>query len=331
MKYLADTRWIAPHGLGRFAKEVIKRIPNIETLELKSKLLSPFDPLLLSIEVLRRKPNVYFSPGFNPPLFSSVPTIFTIGDLIHLKFPEEGSRFKDIYYNSFLKKAVHQSFAVLTFSEYSKNEIVEWSKVDPNKIKIVGCGVGNEYSPIGDVYQPGFPYLLYIGNNKPHKNVIRLLKAFSAARIPHTIKLLLRVSGASSKDYTQELQQLSILDRVVFLDLIPDEILPSYYRGAKALVFPSLYEGFGLPPLEAMACGIPVITSNITSLPEVVGDAAILVDPMSINSIQIGIESIIVNDSLSENLSHLGLLQAKKFNWDNTSKIVYEILISATK
>ena len=168
--------------------------------------------------------------------------------------------------------------------------------MNPIKVKVVGCGVGSEFSVVGNSHNPGFPYLLYIGNSKPHKNVNRLLKAFSKAQISTDIRLLLRISGATLEDYKQELEQLNILNRVVFLDVISDNDLPSYYRGAKALVFPSLYEGFGLPPLEAMACGTPVITSNTTSLPEVVGNAAILVDPLDIDSIRFAIEQIILDE-----------------------------------
>lgn len=331
MIYLADARWIAPHGIGRFAQEVIARLPDTQRIESGPKLLSPLEPFWLSFEVFNQKPQVYFSPGFNPPLFSMVPVVFTIGDLIHLKIPEERSRAKNIYYNYFLKHAVHKAFAVLTFSEFSKKEIVEWSGVNPQKVAVVGCGVGPEFSTIGDTHQPGFPYIFYMGNQKPHKNLQGLLKGFAHSKVPREIRLLVRASGVKKEQYEKELQQLGIADRVEFLGLIPDERLPSYYRGALALAFPTLYEGFGLPPLEAMACGTPVMTSNVTSLPEVVGNAAVLIDPYSTESIAQGLEQITSDYQLREHCISQGLMRAKQFSWEITAQKTLQVLKSATE
>lgn len=326
---IADSRWIAPHGLGRFAKEVIDRLPNAQHLTGGPPLLSAIEPFWLSWEISRQRPSVYFSPGFNPPLYSPVPFVFTIGDLIHLHVAEETSRAKRAYYSLLVKPAIKRSHAVVTFSEYSKQQIVEWSGVSPDHIRVVWCGVSPEFSPEGSKFDPGFPYLFYIGNAKPHKNAKRLLAAFAQANIPKEIKLIIRIGGAQNNEFAEEAQWLGIIDRVIFTGLIPDAELPNYYRGAVALVFPTLYEGFGLPPLEAMASGTPVVTSNTTSLPEVVGDAAVLVDPLSLEHIASGIERVVLDSDLRVRLRAAGLERSKRFTWEKTAALVQETLQEA--
>lgn len=329
MNILADARWIAPHGLGRFAKEVIDRLLNVERLDSSIKLLSILEPFWLSVEIAKRKPSVYFSPGFNPPIYSSVPFVFTIGDLIHLHVAEETSRAKRAYYSMLVKPAAKRAYKVVTFSQHSREQILEWAKVSPDRIEVVGCGVSCEFSPEGNRFDPGFPYLFYIGNTKPHKNVSGLLEAFATANIPKEVKLVARISGQNSL-FVEQAKRLGIIDRMVFSGPISDAELPSYYRGAVALVFPTLYEGFGLPPLEAMASGTPVITSNVTSLPEVVGDAAVMVDPTRVEAIADGIEQVVGDSNLQQDLRLKGLIQAKQFTWERTAQLVLKVLHEAT-
>jgi glycosyltransferase involved in cell wall biosynthesis len=140
------------------------------------------------------------------------------------------------------------------------------------------------------------------------------------------LKLLL--SGTPTPDILEEIRRLGLVDRVQFTGFIQDQDLPAYYRGAVALMFPSLYEGFGLPPIEAMACGIPVLTANVTSLPEVVGDAALFVNPYDVAEIAAGIERIVNDGALRSDLITRGFHQAQKYRWSDTIEKTYEVLVS---
>lgn len=311
-----DARWIGEHGIGRFAHEVRSRLPE-GTIDIPGT-----DPVswrgLLELEVQtklvhRRTRQVFFSPGYMPPISWRGPLIFTIHDLIHLDVAAEASRFKTLYYNHVVRPAIARAQAVLTVSEYSRQRILDWSGAPPEKVVVVGNGVDSAFSPEGLKYDPGYPYVLYVRNTKPHKNVPRLLEAFAQLDVPE-VKLML--SGRADEDTRHLALRLGILDRVVFAGRIPEANLPSYYRGAAVVTMPSLYEGFGLPALEGMACGVPVVVSNTTSLPEVVGDAGVLVDPMDPASIAEGLYRALTDTALRADLRERGLIRARRFDWD---------------
>lgn len=325
---LVDTRWIGAHGIGRFAHEVTNRLQNVISLPCS---LAPYpfhrlDIPWISWLLLRYRPSVYFSPGFNPPIWSPVPFVFTIHDLIFLHFPEEASSLMQPYFNWVVKSAARRAYRVLTVSEFSKREIVKWANLPEEKVVVVSNGVGAEFTPDGSRHDPGYPYLLYVGNRCPHKNLARMLLAFSLVKMTETRLVL---SGNPDREIMSQIEDLNLADRVVFTGFIPDAELPGYYRGAIGSIFVSLYEGFGLPPLEAMACGIPVLTSNVSSLPEVVGDAAILVNPLDVDEIARGMEQIINDRNLRADLSLRGIEQAKKFSWDRTAQLTQAILDDA--
>jgi glycosyltransferase involved in cell wall biosynthesis len=325
---LTDTRWIGAHGIGRFAGEVTNRLQNVVALP-AGVVPHPFhrlDVLWIVWSLLRYRPGVYFSPGFNPPIWSPVPFVFTIHDLIFLHFPEEASALMQPYFNWVVKSAAHHAYRVLTVSEFSKQEIIKWANLPEEKVVVVGNGVGAEFTPDGPVHHPGYPYLLYVGNQRPHKNLDRLLLAFAKVQL-NSVRLV--ISGNPESSILDRIKDLNLEDRVVFTGFIPDSDLPHYYRGAIALIFPSLYEGFGLPPLEAMACGVPVITSNRSSLPEVVGDAAILVDPLDVDALAQQIERVIKDRDLQKYLAVKGIERAKLFTWERTAKLTEDILVDA--
>lgn len=315
---LYDARWIGNHGIGRFAKELLQRMPGLIPFQSRRPPFHPIDPILLGAALWRAKPSLFFSPGYNPPLGWSGPFVFTLHDLNHLRVPENSSALKRAYYHYVIRPACHRAPCVLTVSEYSKYEIAEWAKINPSRIVNVGNGVGPAFVPTGAKYDPGYPYLLYVGSHKSHKNLLRLLRAYSVSEVQCDVRLI--ISGEPEQQLVAEINRLGLHRYVFFKDLSTDEELSAAYRGSVAFVFPSLYEGFGLPPLEAMACGVPVLTSNVCSLPEVVGDAAVLVDPLDIRQIADGIEQLVEHSSLRDELRKKGVLRAKQFSWDETAR-----------
>jgi glycosyltransferase involved in cell wall biosynthesis len=321
---LYDARWIGNHGIGRFAAELQKLIPGFVRFQARRPPWHALDPILLGAALWRAKPRLFFSPGYNSPLAWPGPFVFTLHDLNHLRIADNSNPAKRAYYRYLIKPACHRAECVLTVSEYSRNEIAQWAAVREDKIVNVGNGVGEPFSPAGEKYDPGYPYLLYVGSRKPHKNLSRLLQAYSIAGVHKEVLLL--ISGEADPQMATEVNRLGLDRRVVFRDLSADQQLAAAYRGAVAFLFPSLYEGFGLPPLEAMACGTPVLTSNVCSLPEVVGDAALLVDPKEVGDIAHGMNRLVEDREVRGDLSARGLLRAKKFTWAETARKTQQAL-----
>lgn len=323
---LADGRWSGAHGIGRFSTEVLSRLQNADVFTNGPKPLSLQNLVWQPYQLYKQKVlhKVFFTPGFNPVLSSPLPFVFTIHDLIHLYAPGKGKLVNNLFYEILMKPAIRQAYKIITVSEFSKKTIIDWSGVDDSKIVVVKNGISENLTLNGERHQPGYPYLLHVGNTKAHKNVTRLIQAFTNAKIDAGIKLIL--TGVRTPELSEQISTLNLESRIVFSGKITEEELAKYYRGAVALTFPSLYEGFGLPPLEAMACGTPVLTSNITSLPEVTGDAALLIDPYYVDSISNGIEQIVNDASLRAELISKGLQHIKLFSWDNTTEEIQKIL-----
>jgi glycosyltransferase involved in cell wall biosynthesis len=221
-------------------------------------------------------------------------------------------------------RASHRASRILTVSEFSRARIIEWSGVSPEKVVNVGCGVGSEYHPQVSPYDLPFPYLLCVSNRKLHKNEFRQVDAFAKSGLSDQMKLVF--TGEPTAELANCIQRNRVTESVYFAGRVPEAQLPSLYRSAEALVFASLYEGFGLPVLEAMACGTPVITSNTTALPEVAGDAAVLVDPTSVDQIAEAMGRINRDSSLRKSLRSKGLIQAKRYSWESTIARVQGIL-----
>jgi glycosyltransferase involved in cell wall biosynthesis len=320
----ADQRWIGNHGIGRFARHVLAGL-DYRPLPLASNPAAPLDAWRLAGALTDLTPkDIFFSPGYNTPLFCRAPFVFVIHDLSHIYCPENSSPLIQLYYVTIMKRACHRAAKILTVSDFTRGQLVEWAEVSPQKVFNVGCGVDSAYQPEGDSYNLPFPYLLCVSNRKRHKNEFRTVEAFAKAAIDPRIRLVF--TGKPTSDLIRCIDRHQVTARVEFVDVVPEEDLPSLYRGAQALIFASLYEGFGLPILEAMACGIPVLTSNVTALPEVAGDAALLVDPTSVEQIAAATEQIVSDTSLRRRLREKGLAKAAQFSWTGTAARVHEIL-----
>jgi glycosyltransferase involved in cell wall biosynthesis len=323
---LADARWFGAHGIGRFAHNVLSRLPHCIQLNSGPRPLSLVDPLWLSYQILTRRPSVFFSPGFNPPALSTTPIVITIHDLAHIRVPAFATRSRRLYYELLVKPASNRAYRVVTVSEYSRREILKWTGLPEGSVVNVGNGVDPMFQPHGPRHEPGFPYILYVGAIRPHKNLSRLLSAFERINCPD---LHLILTGDKSPEIAAQVSGRKIESKVHFLGCVKDEDLPALYRGAICLILPSLIEGFGLPPVEAMACGTPVIVSHTTALPEVVGDAGLLVDPFEIDDIAAGMRRMLDDPDLREYFREAGLQRARLFCWDCVAQKVQRVVEEA--
>jgi glycosyltransferase involved in cell wall biosynthesis len=256
--------------------------------------------------------DLFWSPHFAVPIFPirAKKRMTTIHDVFHLNPVAQLSFGKKLYAQLMYKAAIQLSCHVTTDSLFSQGELVTFCAIPLKKLSMIHLGVGSHFYKILDKrkldafakkYNLPASYLLVVGNGKPHKNLNRLFTAFSQVSCDD----FLVVVGCENK-----MSQ----DKFRFLGFIPDEEMPFVYSLAKALVFPSLYEGFGLPPLEAMACGCPVIASKAASLPEICGNAVEYVDPYSIESIKKGIECVLFSDMRRNELIEAGFRHIQKFS-----------------
>ncbi|TWT79212.1 D-inositol 3-phosphate glycosyltransferase [Planctomycetes bacterium CA13] len=322
-----DARWCAPHGIGRFATEVRNRLSGWDDLPLDGSPTSPSDSWRLAKCLKQNKASIYFSPGYNVPLYASCPVVATVHDLIHLHCADETSIAKRAYYRYVQRPMIRRSPVTLTVSEFSRQEIIDWYDIAESQVVVVGNGVSEEFKPDEIALPSKRPYFYFVGNTKPHKNVESLVKAFAIVAEKYgdvELKLV-----AKPSDAIRRLVALTpVKDRIEWIRGASDVKLAEQYRGAVATVLPSFFEGFGLPLVEAMACGCPVIASDRTSIPEVVGDAGILFDPNNIDHIADCMIRVLDDSELRAAMKQKGLQQAAKFRWSQVGERVRRALQS---
>ncbi len=277
--------------------------------------MSPLDTIRLSWTMFfTHRGDWLLSPGYNAPLVTHRPYVFAIHDLNHIDRSDNSSIFKRIYYRLILRRLCHRARAVLTVSEFSKQRIIEWFNLDPARVFNVGNGVSASFTPDGPHYELSSDYALCVSNRRGHKNEKGLLQAFARSELPSDFKLVL--TGESTVELKELAHSLGIANRLVFSGQVSESELGALYRGASFLVFPSLYEGFGLPIVEAFACGTPVITSNVTSMPEIAGDGALLVNPYDLDEIARSMERLHNSAELRSSLVKRGFGRVAAFSWD---------------
>jgi glycosyltransferase involved in cell wall biosynthesis len=283
---------------------------------------------------------LFHSPHYVLPLLSRTPSVVTIHDCIHLLFPEYlPNRMAWRYARFMMGSAIRRSASILTVSEASRADILRfYPEADPERIHVVPNAIDpalledpgeEETARIRERYQIHGRFLLYAGNIKPHKNLERLIAAFGKLkRQSGMADLKLLIIGDEITRYgslRRGVEAAGVRQDVRFFGFVPDRTLAGLYRLASVFVFPSLYEGFGLPPLEAMACGTPVVTSRISSLPEVAGDAALLVDPYSVEDIARGISKVLENPEVAANLVRRGHLRARRYSWERSVRAIHDV------
>ena len=284
----------------------------------------------LEQQLKSQQADLFFSPVYEGMFFPNVPQIVTVHDLIPLKYPEVSPKWK-YYYQYALPFLLKQSQRVVCVSEYTKQDIIQTYGLNPNAIDVVYNGYDRNLfypQPDSEILQKYNlnKYLLYVGDMRFYKNLTRCLEAFDRLRDKNCKFVITgRKDDFFYPQIERQVAKLSSKERILFLDYVPIADLPRLYSMAQALVFASLYEGFGLPVLEAMACGCPVITSEVTSIPEVGGDSVLYVDPYDVDSIVIGMERVLSDRELQTNLSHMGLERAKLFGWDKAARDICQV------
>jgi glycosyltransferase involved in cell wall biosynthesis len=279
----------------------------------------------------RERPDVFHAPHYVLPPATRCRSVVTIHDCIHVMFPQYlRNRAAYVYARASMWSAARQAQRILTVSEASKRDIIHFFNVPPDKVVVVYNAIEERFAqtPSADAlervrerYQLNHPFVLYVGNIKPHKNLVRLIEAFAELRRRGFSELKLLIIGDEISKWPalrRAVHSHKLHKHVRFLGYLEDETLASLYRLASVFVFPSLYEGFGLPPLEAMASGTPVVTSNVSSMPEVTGDAAVLVNPYDVSSIVEGIERVLRDPELSAELRRRGIARAREFSWQRS-------------
>ncbi|MDK2459106.1 glycosyltransferase family 1 protein [Aphanizomenon sp. PH219] len=271
------------------------------------------------------KSQLLFSPIPEAPLYTNCRFVVTAFDMIPLRFPKRFSPLTT-YHKYYTPEVFKQAEHIICISESTANDITQFYQIPSNKITPILLAGDNSHFQFLNL--PTRNYFLYIGRQDPYKNLQRLITAFSA--LPHKNDYELWLAGPYDQRYSPLLeiqtQELGINHLVKFLNYVSYNELPTIINQAIALVFPTLWEGFGLPVLEAMACGTPVITSNISSIPEVAGDAAILINPYNPAEITAAMQAIIHDSELRKQLSEKGLKRANQFSWEKTGLATVEVL-----
>jgi glycosyltransferase involved in cell wall biosynthesis len=263
------------------------------------------------------------------------PYVVTVHDLLeHMSRARAGSGFKRSLHFQLTRRVLKNAALIFAVSRFTKNEVGKLFGIAQDKIEIVYNAIDHRFLVghasetdrqfLAERYQVTYPYLLYAGRISPHKNLVRIIEAFSALKtdllkqdLYPDLKLII-IGDELSKhpDLRRTVVRGGVQNDVRFMGFVPIEVLRIFYDAAKVFVFPSLYEGFGLPPLEAMAHGTPVLTSNTSSLPEVVGNAAVLVNPENVFEMMRALERVLLDQQLREKMRQRGYEQVKKFSWD---------------
>jgi glycosyltransferase involved in cell wall biosynthesis len=363
MKIAIDARKWRDYGIGTYVRNLVRHLAQIDrettyflfcdradqaTLR---DLAENFVPIVdsssgyrvqehfsIPLKVHRLGADLLHSPHYVLPLLLRQRSVVTIHDCIHLLFPEYlPNRFALRYAREMMGSAIRRSDLVLTVSEASRRDILSfYPSTDPERVEVVSNAIDEailqdpgeeEMERVRERYQIRGRFILYAGNIKPHKNLERLVAAFGLLKQrPGHDDVKLFIIGDEVNKYgalRRSVEAAGVRQDVRFFGFVPERTLAALYRLADVFAFPSLYEGFGLPPLEAMACGTPVVTSRISSLPEVVGDAALLVDPYSVDDIASGLERVLGDEALRAGLVARGHVRVKHFSWDRSIRAIH--------
>jgi len=323
-----------PDILGKNIRFQVKRV--------KTKPLSLFEHIEIPLILKKENVDIYYCPSYMTPIWVPCKFVYSLLDLTHLRYPEYFSPFASIYFRTVVRIALRNASKVITISENTKKDITFFFGIPEEKIFVTYLAPLDNFefsitnttntSEILKKFGITKKFILYNGNKKPHKNIIRLIEAFNKFHKLNKNYILVitgqEKKGSRETDFCEikkKVNNLGLNDYVLYTGYVSDEELFLLYRTASVFVFPSLYEGFGLPPLEAMACGCPVVVSNVASLPEVCGDAAYYVNPYDINDIARGIQTVVNDEKLQKELIEKGLNRVKLFSWEKSARKILKI------
>jgi glycosyltransferase involved in cell wall biosynthesis len=359
-----DARKLRDYGIGTYVRNLLRQLarqdrtteyvvlchdadagianelgPNFRAVRERAAGYSVREQLTVPLDLRRERAQLFHAPHYVLPPLTPCRAVVTIHDCIHLRFPQYlPSRIGYAYARASLWTATHRAARVITVSEASKRDILRYFRVPESRIDVIYNAIDDRFweppaaedmERVRQRYQLNAPFILYAGNIKPHKNLERLIEAFHLLRHDEGLKdVQLLIIGDEISKYAmlrRAVHRHKLHKHVRFFGFVPHQTLAALYRLADVFVFPSLYEGFGLPPLEAMASGTPVITSNVSSLPEVVGVAALMIDPYEPAAIADAIRRVLAEPDLRATLRARGLARARQFSWERSIKRVREI------
>ncbi|HMQ30621.1 MAG TPA: glycosyltransferase family 1 protein [Chloroflexaceae bacterium] len=311
-------------GLPPNFRVVPSRLPTINP-----RVRIPWEQLLAPLLARRVRADVFHGVLNVLPLAGTVPGVVTIHDLAFIRFPQTFRAYNRVYLDFATRLSARRAARVLAVSENTKREVVEILGVPPERVVVTPNAVREHFRPPAPAALAAFRvarglperFVLYVGTLEPRKNLPTLLEAYAEVARRHDAPLL--VGGGKGWLYDQvfrRLEELGLREQVKFVGYIEEEELPLWYAAATVFVFPSLYEGFGMPPLEAMACGTPVVTSDSSSLPEVVGDAGLMAPPRDAAAFAAAIDRVLSDAELRHELRERGLARAKAFDWHVTAE-----------
>ena len=289
-------------------------------------------------------PDVYHHPHFDLPYFINIPSVITVHDLKYITHPEFFSnkqKIKSTYMKLRLQSAAKRAHKIITVSNHSKKDLITFCNIPENKIRVIYHGYKrflveeNEHHISKDLNIQK-PYILFVGERRPHKNMENLILAFSKLIKQNHNDIQLVIVGKKYADYSKPEKMISSLrlnKKVILTDAISDTGLAYLYKNTEMFVLPSFYEGFGMPILEAMSFGVPVLGSNTTSIPEVIGEAGILFNPHDPNEIAKNMEKVLKNRKIRNTLIEKGKKRVKEFSWDSAASQTLELyhLLAAHK
>lgn len=331
-----------------FSKKLRKR--PLEGFEKRVNLVKKYLPrpyilthaiktLIFNLAIFIKKPDLIFQPNYNLfRTYKNIPSIIIVHDLSHLRYPSFHPNERVEYFNKNLLYSIQKAKKVIAISEFTKNELIELKLSKTEDIEVIYNGVTHGFKPLSlHVNKNKFfnkhklkpkEYLLFVGTFEPRKNISLLLKSYMRYKKETKNPLplvLVGTIGWKEEFFGEELKEALDSPSVKRLGYLSDEELKLVYAGAKIFVFPSFYEGFGLPPLEAMASGTAVITSNASSIPEIVGDAGVLIDPYSKDELYEAIKLLDADDLLRFEYERRGIERAKKFDWEESNKKLFAL------
>jgi glycosyltransferase involved in cell wall biosynthesis len=313
------------HGACAIQNEPNARVVNLPLSERAWAILWYRLRLPLWVELFCGKLDIFHSPDFALPPVRRAHTVLTVHDLSFMRVPECSPPSLRTYLLRAVPSSVRRADLVLADSESTRSDVIELLGVSPDRVRVIYPGVDEGFQRVRDTqvlaavrrrYQLPERFVLSVGTLQPRKNLNRLVEAYAQARMDTDVKLV--IAGGTGWLYEgifRRVEELGLQGDVYFPGYVVDEHLPALYTLADLFVFPSLYEGFGLPPLEAMACGTPVVTSNVSSLPEVVGDAALMVDPRDVVALANAMVQVLGDPCLRSGMVQRGLAQAQGFTW----------------